>query len=137
MQNKRKIAHYPHQIVERVAEFIEQGDLEGIVTMFHPQCKIAMDPEQAPMEGHDAVRSIFSDYVAQKVKLLGTVSGEMINDDIAILQGSWSIEDAEGNTLGGGISTEVTKRLDHGGWVYFIDCPIRVPSVSTHKPSET
>lgn len=32
---QRKIAERPHQIVERVAEFIKEGDLEGVVSMFH------------------------------------------------------------------------------------------------------
>ena len=95
--------------------------------MFHPNCKIAMDPSQAPMEGHDAVRAIFTDFVNNGVNLMGSVSGEMINGDLAILQGEWTVEDSEGNMLGGGTSTEVVKQLEHGGWVYFIDCPISVP----------
>lgn len=128
---QRKIAEQPHQIVQRVTEFINQGDLEGVVTMFHPDCKIVMAPEQPPLKGHDAVRTIFTDYVKNKVKLIGSVSGEMINEELALLQGEWRVEDANGNNIGGGISTEVAKRLDHGGWVYFIDCPIKVPEVTT------
>lgn len=128
---QRKIAKHPHQIVERVAEFIREGDLEGVVTMFHPDCKIAMDPRQAPMEGHVAVRSIFEDFVKNRVNLIGSVSGEMINGDTGILQGSWRVEDGHGTALGGGDSTEVVKQLDHGGWVYFIDCPISVPKPKT------
>ncbi len=127
MPKIRKIAERPHQIVERVAEFIKEGDLEGVVSMFHPNCKIAMDPIQAPMEGHDAVRIIFTDFVDNRVNLKGAVSGEMINGDTAILQGDWRIEDSNGELLGGGVSTEVAKQLDHGGWVYFIDCLIKVP----------
>lgn len=128
MENKqRKIAERPHQIVERVAEFLREGDLEGVVTMFHADCKIAMDPTQPPMEGHEAVRTIFADFVKNKVHLSGLVSGEMINGDTAILQGKWTMEDTSGKVLGGGASTEVVKQLDHGGWVYFIDCPMGVP----------
>lgn len=126
--SERKTAKRPHQIVERVAEFIKEGDLEGVVSMFHPDCKIAMDPEGCPMEGHDGVRSIFADFVARRLNLKGSVSGEMINGDTAILQGEWTIEDDEGNTLGGGVSTEVAKQLSNGGWTYFIDCPIAVPT---------
>ncbi len=127
MNTTRKIAERPHQIVERVVEFIKQGDLDGVVSMFHPDCKIAMDPTGAPMEGHDAVRAIFKDFVENRVNLKASVSGEMINGDIAILQGEWTVEDQDGNTLGGGASTEVVKQLEHGGWSYFIDCPISMP----------
>ncbi|WP_195818676.1 YybH family protein [Roseobacter sp. MH60115] len=125
---KRKIAERPHQIVERVAEFIREGDLEGVVSMFHPECRVAMDPDGQPMEGHAGVRDIFRDFVTNRVHLKGTVSGEMINGDTAILQGEWTVEDRDGNALGGGVSTEVVKQMDHGGWTYFIDCPIRVPA---------
>jgi ketosteroid isomerase-like protein len=124
----RKIAERPHQIVERVAEFIKDGDMEGVVSMFHPNCRIAMDPGAAPMEGHDGVRAIFADFVANRVNLMGSVSGEMINGDTAILQGEWTVEDKNGNALGGGVSTEVVKQLANGGWTYFIDCPISVPA---------
>ncbi|MEM9522788.1 MAG: nuclear transport factor 2 family protein [Pseudomonadota bacterium] len=124
---QRKIAERPHQIVERVAEFIKDGDLEGVVSMFHPDVRVAMDPDGAPMVGHDGVREIFKDFVANRVNLKGTVSGEMVNGDTAILQGEWTVEDQDGNTLGGGVSTEVVKQLENGGWTYFIDCPISVP----------
>lgn len=124
---QRKIAVYPHQIVERVAEFIKDGDLEGVVSMFHPDVRIAMDPNGDPIVGHDGVREIFKDYVAKRVNLKATVTGEMINGDIAILQGEWIVEDQDGNSMGGGVSTEVAKQLENGGWTYFIDCPISVP----------
>ncbi|MDW3182741.1 nuclear transport factor 2 family protein [Roseobacter sp.] len=124
---KRKIAERPHQIVERVAEFIKDGDMDGVVSMFHPDCRVAMDPDGAPMEGHAGVREIFKDFVANRVNLKGTVSGEMINGDTAILQGEWTVEDRDGNTLGGGVSTEVVRQLENGGWTYFIDCPTSVP----------
>ena len=131
---QRKIAERPHQIVERVAEFLREGNLEGVVTMFHTRCKIAMDPTQPPVQGHEAVRAAFADFANNKVELLGSISGEMINGDTAILQGEWSIEDRSGMVLAGGVSTEVAKQLDHGGWVYFIDCPIRVPEPKRTDP---
>ncbi|WP_052249530.1 nuclear transport factor 2 family protein [Tateyamaria sp. ANG-S1] len=124
---QRKIAEHPHQIAERVAEFVKDGDMEGVLSMFHPDCRVAMDPDGAPMEGHDGVRQIFQDFVANRLILKPSVSGEMINGDTALLQGEWTIEDHDGNIVGGGVSTEVTKRMDHGGWTYFIDCPLRVP----------
>lgn len=125
---QRRIAERPHQIVECVAEFIKDGDLNGIITMFHPDCKIAMDPTQKPLEGHDAVKAIFADLVEKRANLIGEVTGELINGDTAILQGNWSLEDGDVTVIGGGASTEVAKKLSNGGWVYFIDCPISLPA---------
>ena len=124
----RRIAERPHQIVERVAEFIKAGDMDGVVSMFHPDCRIAMDPSGEPIVGHEGVRNIFREFVAGRMTLKGTVSGEMTNGDLGILQGKWTIEDDSGAILGGGDSTEVVKRMDHGGWTYLIDCPISVPT---------
>ena len=124
---QRKIAERPHQIVERVAEFMKDGDLEGVVSMFHPDVRIAMDPDGEPVVGHDAVREVFKDACANRVILKGTVSGEMINGDTAILQGEWTMEGQDGTPMGGGVSTEVVKQIENGGWTYFIDCPISVP----------
>ena len=125
---KKPIAESPHQIVDCVAKFIRAGDLDGVVSMFHPNCKIAMDPTQEPMGGHDSVRQIFAPFTEAKMILAGIVTGEMINDDVAILQGSWQIKDIDGNIVGGGESTEVARKLGNGGWGYFIDCPIAVPA---------
>ena len=90
-----------------------------------------MDPQAAPLQGHDAVRAIFSDFVAERLELDGVVTGEMVNGDTAILQGRWSMKNSDGQTLAGGESTEVAKQLDHGGWVYYIDCPFSVPVPET------
>lgn len=128
MTADRKIAERPHQIVERVAEFIAAGDLEGVVSMFHPDVRIAMDPNNAePVVGHDAVREIFAGFCKARAILEGTVSGEMLNGDYAILQGEWTMKGQDGTPMGGGTSTEVVKQLPNGGWTYYIDCPISVP----------
>lgn len=75
------------------------------------------------MKGYAGVRDLFGDFVANRVTLRSTVSGEMINGDTAILQGEWMVEARDGTPL----AIEVAKRLDHGGWIYFIDCPIHGP----------
>ncbi|MEW2915517.1 nuclear transport factor 2 family protein [Ruegeria sp. ANG10] len=124
----RKIAVRPHQIVERVAEFMANRDLEGVVSMFHPDVRIALDPDNAePVVGHDAVREIFAGPCEARAILKARVTGEMINGDMALLQGDWTMEGQDGTPMGGGTSTEVAKQLPNGGWTYFIDCPISVP----------
>ncbi|MEM9603281.1 MAG: nuclear transport factor 2 family protein [Pseudomonadota bacterium] len=124
----RKIAERPHQIVERVAEFMADGDLEGVVSMFHPDVRIALDPDNAdPIVGQDAALEIFKDACEARAILTATVSGEIINGDTALLQGEWTMEGRDGTPMGGGTSTEVAKQLPNGGWTYFIDCPISVP----------
>lgn len=123
----KKKAKYPHQIADIVGELLKEGDLEGIVKMFHPECEICMSLDGPAMKGYAGARAVFKDFAAIKARLINEVTGEKIVGDTALLQGKWSIEDNQGNVLGGGISSEVAKRLDDGSWVYFIDCPLGAP----------
>lgn len=41
-------AEHPHEISERVGEYLKEGNLDGIVTMFHPECKIYFPPSEPP-----------------------------------------------------------------------------------------
>ena len=124
-------AERPCHIARRVRDYIKQGDLDGVVSLFHPQCQIIMDPTQDPIKGHAGVREIFTDFVQKRVDLHAVVTGEMVIGDIALLQGHWKITDATGATMMKGVSTEVARKMPHGGWVYFIDCPVGMP-----KPEE-
>ena len=127
MSTTRK-AKYPHQIADIVGELLKEGDLDGIVKMFHPECEICISLEEPALKGQEGAREVFKDFSEMRATLINEVTGEKIVGDTALLQGKWSMEDNEGNLLGGGVSSEVAKRLEDGSWVYFIDCPIGAPS---------
>jgi len=120
-------AMYPHQIVDVITEYLKEGNLDGIVNMFHPECEICISLDGPAMKGQDGAREVFKDFAAKKAVLISEVTGEKIIGDTALLQGNWRMEDQDGNVLGEGISSEVTKQLEDGSWVYFIDCPIGAP----------
>lgn len=120
-------ADRPSQIADRVGEYLLEGDLEGIVSLFHPQCRICFPLEGPPLEGHDGVRELFAPFCEIKPRLFSEVSGEMINGDTALIQGKWRFEDQNGTILSEGESTEVAKKLTDGSWGYYIDCPFGAP----------
>lgn len=122
-----KIAKKPSDIATCVAAYLQAGDLEGVVSMFHPDCQIFFPPGEAPSLGHDGARAVFKDFVPLRPILKSTVTSEVINGDTALLQAKWSFEDADGNVMAEGNSTEVAKKLENGGWGYFIDCPDGLP----------
>ena len=123
-----KIAEQPRFIADRVGEFLLEGDLEGIVSMFHPDCRMFFPPNEPPKVGKDAAREVFRAFIPVKPKLISNVTSEVINGDTALLHGTWRMEDQDGNVIAEGESTEVAKKLEHGGWVYFIDCPNGFPA---------
>jgi ketosteroid isomerase-like protein len=118
-----KIAVKPSDIAACVAEYLQAGDLEGVVSMFHPDCQIYFPPGEAPSVGLDGARAVFKDFVPMRPVLKSTVTNEVINGDTALLKADWSFEDADGNVIAQGQSTEVAKKLANGGWGYLIDCP--------------
>jgi len=123
-----KIAEKPSDIATCVAAYLQAGDLEGVVSMFHPDCQIYFPPSEAPSLGLDGARAVFKDFVPMRPVLKSTVTGEVINGDTALLKADWSFEDADGNVIAEGKSTEVAKKLANGGWGYLIDCPNGPPA---------
>lgn len=128
MNNQEKpIANQPNQIATRVAEFLKAGDLDGIVSMFHSECQIFFPPDEPPKIGHQGVRDVFKNFISMRPNLISTVSSEVINGHIAVLQAEWQFVDNDGQLIAEGNSTEVARRLPNGGWGYYIDCPLGLP----------
>lgn len=124
-----KIAEKPSDIATCVAGYLQAGDLEGVVSMFHPDCQIFFPPDEAPAQGLDGARTVFKDFMPMRPVLKSTVTSEVVNGDTALLRADWSFEDADGHVIAEGQSTEVAKKLANGGWGYYIDCPNGAPAL--------
>ena len=125
-----RIARQPREIADCVGAFMKEGDMEGILSMFHPDCQIFFPPDQPPNVGLDGVRQVFSDFITSRPVLKSEVMSEVIIGDIALLQAKWSLSAPDGALLAEGRSTEVAKKLEHGGWGYLIDCPLGAPALT-------
>lgn len=123
-----KIAKRPRDIATSVASCLKEGNLEGVVTFFHPECQIFFPPDDEPKRGQAGAREVFAEFVSLRPTLISKVTGEVINGDTALLQAEWQFLDSQGGMLAEGSSTEVAKKLENGGWGYFIDCPIGLPT---------
>lgn len=123
-------AKTPREIADRVAEHLRAGDLEGVLTMFHPECMIFFPPDEPAQVGTDGAREVFKDFVPQRPVLKSTILSEVINGDTALLQAEWQFLSHDGSVMAEGKSTEVAKLLPEGGWVYYIDCPLGPPMIA-------
>ncbi|MTI44216.1 ketosteroid isomerase-like protein [Roseibium hamelinense] len=122
-----RIAKKPQDVGACVSAYLEEGDLEGIVSMFHPDCVICFPPEEPPKHGHVAVREVFAGLIGVKPKAYSKVVNLQVKGDTALVQSDWRFCDAGGTLLAEGKSTEVVRKLENGGWGYFIDCPLGPP----------
>lgn len=124
----KKKAMNPSQIADCVAEFLLAGDLDGIVSMFHPECRIFFPLDEPPKVGKEGAREVFKDFVGMRPILISTIKSEVVVEDIALLEATWRFESSDGELIAAGDSTEVAKKLPNGGWGYYIDCPLGIPA---------
>ncbi|WP_299146415.1 nuclear transport factor 2 family protein [uncultured Tateyamaria sp.] len=123
-----RIAHRPRDIAHCVSAFLQQGDLDGITSMFHPDCQVYFPPDQPPSIGHSGVRAVFDGFMELRPEIQSDVITEVIVGDIALIRANWRAVAPDGTVIAEGQSTEVAKRLENGGWGYLIDCPNGPPS---------
>lgn len=123
----KHIAHQPREIADCVGAYLQAGDLDGIASMFHPDCQIFFPPNQPPRTGIAGARDAFQAFLDLRPKIKSEVTSEVIVGDIALVQANWCVVAPNGAIMAEGQSTEVAKRLDNGGWGYLIDCPNGLP----------
>lgn len=128
-----RTASRPRDIADCVSAFLQEGDLEGVVSMFHPDCKIFFPPDQPPAIGRDGARKAFADFMAIRPRIESEVFSEVVVGDIALLRADWRVVAPDGAVLAEGRSTEIAKRLDHGGWGYLVDCPNGPPALHAEQ----
>lgn len=116
-------ANRPRDIADCVGAYLLEGDLDGVVSMFHPECQIFFPPDQPPSIGLAGAAEVFQGFMDLRPILESHVTSEVIVGDTAFLQANWSLAARDGSILAQGRSTEVARRLENGGWGYLMDCP--------------
>ena len=97
-----------HLFVQRV----NAGDVEGLVALYAPDAVMAFPPGNVAI-GSEAIRQVFSDFVASGVRLtLGDQQPVLRVGDLVL--GSTRLVD-------GGVTAEVARRQPDGTWRWVID----------------
>ncbi len=123
------VAERPRDIAHCVSAYLQEGDLDGLVSLFHADCEIYFPPGAPPSTGRDGARAAFENFLSLKPTIESDIVSEVVVGDIALTRANWRLVTADGSVLGEGQSTEVAKRFDHGGWGYLIDCPNGPPTL--------
>ncbi|WP_415400891.1 YybH family protein [Tateyamaria sp. SN3-11] len=126
----QRIAHQPREIANCVSAYLQEGDLDGIASMFHPDCQVFFPPDQPPAAGIAGARAAFDEFIDLRPEIKSDVFSEVINGDVALLRANWSVVAPDGTVMAEGQSTEVAKKLENGGWGYLIDCPYGPPNLA-------
>ena len=126
----KRIAQRPGEIADCVSAYLQEGDLDGIVSMFHPDCHVYFPPDQPPGVGLAGVRQVFKNFMSLRPEIKSEILCEVIVGDIALTKANWQVVAPDGSVVAEGQSTEVARKLDNGGWGYLIDCPNGPPLVA-------
>ncbi len=126
----KNIARRPRDIAACVSAYLRDGDMDGIASLFHPDCRVFFPPDQPPREGIAGARAAFAAFLDIRPEIRSNVISEVIVGDVALLRAIWCVVGPDGSILAEGQSTEVAKRLENGGWGYLIDCPYGPPPLS-------
>lgn len=122
------IAYKPREIADCVSAYLQEGDLEGIMSLFHPDCLIFFPPDAAPKIGLEGARQAFQAFAKVRPSIESNVFSEVITGDTAMLRANWRAVATDGAVIAEGQSTEVARKLSNGGWGYLIDCPTGPPN---------
>ena len=105
-------AFEPEDLEPLFVERVNAGDVEGLVALYAPDAVMAFPPGNVAI-GSEAIRQVFSDFVASGVRLtLGDQQPVLRVGDLAL--GSTRLVD-------GGVTAEVARRQPDGTWRWVID----------------
>jgi uncharacterized protein (TIGR02246 family) len=96
------------------------GDVDGLVALYEPDARMVRD-DGSVAEGLDAIREVWSGFVALGGRISMTTRYAIENDDVALLSNEWTFEGA-GMTFSS-TTAEVARRQPDGSWRYVVDNP--------------
>lgn len=110
-----KKALNPSEISELFVEFINSGNLEGVVSLFEDNAMIVIGKDNMFAKGKDEIRTYFSQMLSHNPQF-DTVHHQqpIINGDIALT--SSRVPNAF-------VTVEVSRKQADGSWLWFIDQP--------------
>lgn len=118
-------AHRPEECDLLLAEAVNAGDLETVVSFYEPEARFVAGPDNVVM-GRNGIREVMRQMLAGKPKLTIQVPVVVEAGDIALLFSKWSstTTGSDGSeTAQSGNGREVVRRQPDGTWQFVIDHP--------------
>ncbi len=113
------------ELHRQVEDAFNRGDVDALVALYEPgACMVKDDGSVAT--GTDAIREIWSGFVALGGRIEMTTRFAIEQDEVALLSNTWTFEGA-GMTFSA-TTAEVARRSGDGVWRYVIDNPFGLSS---------
>jgi uncharacterized protein (TIGR02246 family) len=118
-------AELPEDLHTLFAEALNSRDLEALAALYSDD-GFLMAQRGVPMQGADAIRETFVQYLAMNPTIRLTTRRVVQAGDTALLVGDWQFRGTSGDGVEvstTGTSIEVARRQPDGSWRYLIDLP--------------
>lgn len=121
-----KTPKHPAEVDELFGEYVNAGDLDGMVAMYEPGATFVAAGGNLRV-GHSAIRDELAGFIAARPKIdMGAIRVVRIADDLAVLHHDWfaTLQGTDGEEAQvGGKATEVVRRQADGTWRFLLDDP--------------
>jgi uncharacterized protein (TIGR02246 family) len=113
----------PEQIHRLFETTFNNGDLDGLMTLYEPDAVLVPQPGSVA-RGTDQVREALQRYLALEGRITLDTKLVVTVGDLAYLSNTWSLDgtgpDGQALTLGA-TTAEVARRQTDGSWRYVVD----------------
>jgi uncharacterized protein (TIGR02246 family) len=117
----RRRAETPQQVGALFMEYLEAGDLEGLVSLYEPNAYFVPTPE-AHLVGTEAIRTALQQLIDNGARLKLELRDIRQVDDVALVSNTATLTGVGPEPVIS-TTTEILRRQPDGGWVHVVDDP--------------
>jgi uncharacterized protein (TIGR02246 family) len=120
-----QIAPSPEATIERFADLLAAGDLDGLLDLYEPDAAFAPEPGRS-ISGQKAIGEALAGFLALRPRMTGTVEQVLTVGDTALVANRWTLQGTQPDGAPiemGGVSADVLRRRPDGRWGILIDDP--------------
>jgi len=110
-----KLANKPEEIADFFVDYINSGNIDGIVSLYEEKAVLIINTEKAIASGSEEIRDYYSKLLANKPRFeKGEQRPAIMNGDIAL---------TSTRLINGFVTAEVARKQTDGSWRWCIDQP--------------
>ncbi|HET7313638.1 alpha/beta fold hydrolase [Salinisphaera sp.] len=129
LSSECRTAKQPEDVPAIFDSALNRGDLDAVMSLFHPEAIMRMQDGKTIAEGRDALRGAFAQLIPAQPEIRNGVRRVIASGDIALLLLEWTIRltpPGQDELVERGVATQVVERNADGIWQLRISNPLGI-----------